>query len=313
MKVVMINDCAFVGETLLKFLPSNVEKEHIKRGRRLWGKTFGLSYNILRSRGNIYHAHYLLQDCYLASLLGKRPLVGHAHGSDLRSSLWHPIWGWVVRRNLKNCDKVLVSTPDILGVAREFRKDASYFPNPVNTELFYPRQPRARRMRTRVLIASDSNWNLKGTDLAIRALAKVKEHVDVSIVKLGVDFEKTLVLANSLGLRLNILRTVPHEKLNEYYWDADVVIDRFKMGSLGLVSLEAIACGRPAITYVPTGCPEYRDFPLKNVNTIDKIAEAIMNASRDLWKEEYSYLEDHHVPQKAVKKIREIYLELLEK
>ncbi|MEM3872702.1 MAG: hypothetical protein QXE05_09105 [Nitrososphaeria archaeon] len=34
MKVVMINDCAFVGETLLKYLPNELEKQHIKRTRK---------------------------------------------------------------------------------------------------------------------------------------------------------------------------------------------------------------------------------------------------------------------------------------
>jgi glycosyltransferase involved in cell wall biosynthesis len=311
MKVVMINDCAFVGETLLKFLPSDMEKQHIQRSRGLWGKTFGLAYKVLRSHGNIYHAHYLLQDCYLASILRKHPLVGHAHGSDLRASLKHPIWGPIVKHNLKHCDKVLVSTPDVLSIARQFRNNASYLPNPVDTELFYPRQPRTRRMKTRVLIASDSNWGLKGTDLAIRALADIKEHIEVSIVRFGVDFDKTLGLAKSMDLRLNVLPTVPHERLNGYYWDADIVIDRFKMGSLGLISLEAIASGRPAITYVSTNYSEYKDFPLKDVNTVGRIAEIIKDCPKQLWNKEYAYLTRYHSPQKVVPLVEDIYNQLL--
>jgi len=33
MNLVMIDDCAFVGETLLKYMPLNIEKQHIKRSR----------------------------------------------------------------------------------------------------------------------------------------------------------------------------------------------------------------------------------------------------------------------------------------
>lgn len=40
MKVVMINDCAFVGETLLKYLPNELEKQHIKRTRKFLIKRF---------------------------------------------------------------------------------------------------------------------------------------------------------------------------------------------------------------------------------------------------------------------------------
>jgi hypothetical protein len=42
----------------------------------------------------------------------------------------------------------------------------------------------------------------------------------VSITAYDKDFERTLNLARSLGLRLNVLPKVPYEKLNQYYLDA---------------------------------------------------------------------------------------------
>jgi len=308
----MINDCAFVGETLLKYLPSDIEKNHIKRSRSLWSKTFGISYKVFRAEADLYHAHYLLQDCYIANQLGKKPLVGHAHGSDLRSSLKHKVWGRVVRHNLKTCDKVLVSTPDVLGLAKMFRKDAEYLPNPVDKEFFYPKPQTSHGEKTRVLIASDSNWTVKGTDIAIRALAKIKENVDVSIISTGLDFDKTLVLARSLGLSLRLLQKKPHSELNEYYWDADVVIDRFTLGSLGMVSLEAIACGRPALVYVSSEYPEYKNFPLKALKDEEEIAKVIRNMPDRLWEEEYAYLEKTHIPQVVVPSLLKIYEECVE-
>jgi len=312
MKVVMINDCAFVGETLLKNMPLNVEKQHIKRTRGFWSKTFGLAYNILKAKGDLFHVHYLLQDCYLASKFDKKPLIGHAHGSDLRASLKHPLWGRVVRHNLKHCNKILVSTPDILYIAEGFRTDAEYLPNPVDTDLFYPKPAVSHNGRTRVLIASDSNWSVKGTDVAIKALSMIRNTVDVSIIAYGVDFDRTVALASSLGLYLNVLPKVSHEKLNEYYWGSDVVIDRFKMGSLGLVSLEAIASGRPAIAYVSSEYPEYKEFPLKDLREEEKIARVIKDISDKLWEKEYSYLENTHLPSVVVPMILDIYKECSE-
>jgi len=312
MKVVMINDCAFVGETLLKYMPPDMEKQHIKRTRGLWSKTFGLAYKILKAKGDVYHVHYLLQDCYIASRLRKKPLIGHAHGSDLRTSLKHPLWSRIVRHNLKNCDKVLVSTPDVFNIAKQFGSDVEYLPNLVDTELFYSKPIIRHDGKKKVLIASDSNWNVKGTDIAIRALSKIKGEVDVSIIEYGVDFGRTIALASSLSLRLNVLPKVPHNRLNEYYWSADVVIDRFKLGSLGMVSLEAIACERPVVTYVSSAYPEYKDFPLKDVKTPDGIIEAIKGNSQILWNDEYNYLIMHHDPNKVAKRIIDTYLCLSE-
>ena len=313
MKVVMINDCAFVGETLLKYMPPEMEKQHIKRSRSFWNKTFGLTFKIMRTKGDVFHAHYLLQDCYIASRLGKKPLVGHAHGSDLRKSLNHAVWGRIVRHNLKHCSKILVSTPDILSIAKRFREDAEYLPNPVDAELFYPKPPIQKSETKRVLIASDANWNVKGTDIAIRALSKIKDDVDVSIIQHGIDFEKTAALAASLGLRLKVLPKVPHQKLNEYYWNADVVIDRFAIGSLGLISLEAIACGRAVLVYASSEYPENNDFPLKDLKQEDAIANTISDLPSDLWEKEYSFLKKHHDTESIESRLQSIYKELTAK
>ncbi len=307
MKLVMVNDCAFVGETLLKYIPSCVERQHIKRSRGLWSKTFGLAYNILRARGDVYHVHYLLQDCYIAARLGKKPLIGHAHGSDLRTSIKHPIWGKIVKYSLKKCDKVLVSTPDVLAIAKQFREDAEYLPNPVDVQIFYPKPMVKRNGKKRVLIASDCNWAVKGTDIAIKALSKIKDDVEVSIIRHGVDFERTLALARSLNLNLNILPKVPHEKINTYYWDADIVIDQFKLGSLGMVSLEAIACGRPVVTYISSEYREYEDFPLKDVHVEEEVAKAVNQVDTKLWQKEYAYLEKNHKPEIIVQKLLYAY------
>lgn len=311
LKVTMINDCAYVGQTIMKFLPRQLEKQFIFRSRSLWSKTFGVAYSILRANADVYHAHYLLQDCYIASRFGKRPLVGHAHGSDLRVGLKHPLWSRIVRHNLKNCDRIFVSTPDVLSIAREIREDAEYLPNPVDTTLFYPKPPLPPCDRTRVLIASDSNWEVKGTDTAIRALSQIRNEVDVSIINYGVDIPETLALAKTLDLKLNTLPKAPHEKMNEYYWNTDVVIDRFTLGSLGVVSLEAIACGRPTLAYVSSEYPENKDFPLKDLKSEKEIAQIILNLRPRLYSEEQAFVKDHHDTEKVVSRVFAVYRELI--
>jgi len=307
MKVVMINDCAYVGETILSFLPKSIERVHVKRSRSLWGKTFGIAYKILRSKGNVYHVNYLLQDCYLASRFGKRPLIGHAHGSDLRAGLKHYLWKRIVRHNLKCCDKIFVSTPDILELARQYNEDAEYLPNPVNTKLFYPKPLPSQNEKLKVLVASSSDWDVKGTHIAIKALSKIRKRVDVSIIRQGKDFEKTVGLAKSLSLTLHVLEKVPHQKIREYYWSSDVVIDQFKSGVFGMTSLEAIACGRPVVTYISSEYPEYKDYPLKDVNTEEKITDVLEGDLTKLVEKERAYLEKNHDADSIAKKIVKIY------
>jgi len=307
MKIVMVNDCAFVGETLIKYLPEDFKVLHLKRSRRFFDKTFRIAWKILRSKGDLYHVHYLLQDCYLALKFGKKPIIGHAHGTDLRCSLRHEFWGRIVRYNLKYCEKILVSTPDLLDIAGEYREDVRYIPNPVDMNIFYPKPLRSSEEKLKVLVAARCDWKVKGTDKVVRALSQLQSEVETYIICYGKDFAKTLSLARKLGLKLNVLPKVSHEEVRNYYWNSDVVIASIGAGVLGMVALEAIACGRPVITYVSSQYPEYKDFPLKDVNTKEEIAEAIDNVNTKLWQKEFAYMEKNHRAEEVAKRISHIY------
>lgn len=303
----MINDCAYVGETLIKYLPPEISAIHLKRSRGAWDKTFGIAWKILRAKADVYHVNYLLQDCYLAAKFGKRPLVGHAHGSDLRVGLSHRVWSRLVRHNLRHCDKILVSTPDVLGKAREYREDAEYMPNPVDTTIFSPKPSEGSEGKLRVLVAGACDWKVKGTNIALGGLAKMKNEVDVSMIRYGNDFEATLGLAHSLGLDVKVLPKVPHDRLREYFWNCDVVLDHFVYGAISMIALEGIACGRPVITYASSKYAEYERFPLKDVHTEEAIARALVGLNDELWRDEYLYLRENHDPVNAVSRIKQIY------
>jgi len=313
MKIVMINDCAFAAETLLRYMPTNIEKHLITRTRNPLSKTFGIAYQILRAHGDMYQANYLLQDCYIASRLGKKPLVGYAVGSDLRVYLRHWTWGRVVRHNLKDCDRIMVSTPDLINLAKPFRQDVEYLPPPVDPELFYPKPISIHHGKKKVLLASNSSWQGKGTDIAIRALSKLKNEIDASIIAQGPDFYKTLELASSLGLALDVLPKVPHEKMKEYYWNTDIVVDQFRVGCPGTIVVEAIACNRPAVTYVSSAFPQYGELPLKDVDSEDKIVEAVRETftNANVLRKQREYVTANHEPTAVVKKLMQIYSSLI--
>ena len=307
----MINDCSHVGETLIKYFPSDVRATHLKRTKGFFDKTVGMAYKIMKEKADVYHINYLLQECYIALKLRKHPVIGHAHGSDLRDTLNQRILGKLVKYNLKHCDKVFVSTPDILDTALIWCESAEYIPTPVDTELFHPNPMRIGEDKIKVLIASGCNWRVKGTDMAIRALAELKGEVEAYMINYGRDVRKTIALANSLNLRLNLLPKTFHANMKRYYWNAHVVIDQFKSGVSGQIALEAIASGRPVITYFSSMYDIYKDFPLKDVSTVEKVVDSIRRMQPMLWQKEYDYLQKNHDPRNISHYLREVYRDQL--
>jgi len=279
MKVVMINDAAFVGETLLKYMPAEMEKQHIKRSRGLWDKTFGIAFKILKVKGDVYHAHYLLQDCYIASKLGKKPLIGHAHGSDLRDEIKKRKWGWIIKNNLRKCDKIVVAQPTILDKALEFNDTAEYFPIPFDPKIFFPKPLPSEPKEKQVFIASTHNFRIKGTDKFLKALASLSEPVKIKSLAGGKDFAEAQKLAEELGLQVEFTHRVPHEKMSELYWESDLVLGSFSIGQLDTVAIEAMACGRPVVHSVSRKF--FDKCPLEELESVDETAEIIQRLLGD--------------------------------
>jgi glycosyltransferase involved in cell wall biosynthesis len=313
MKVVMINDCAYVGETLLKYFPEDLEKQHIKRTRGLWNKTFGIAYKILRANGDLYHVHYLLQDCYIASHLGKKPLVGHAHGSDLRETLRSRKWGRIVKNNLKSCNKILVAQPTVLSTAKEYNETAEYFPIPFDPEIFYPKPLPEKRPETQVFLASVSDFNVKGTDKLLRAVSLVQEKINVKAFNAGKDLEKTKQLAKDLKLNIDFISKVPHSAMNELFWESDLVLGSFSAGRehLDTVAIEAMACGRPVVHSVSNKF--FPSIPLEELQDPAATAEIIQrllsnqNEKENRVKDQLNYVDAAHSAPVLVHKLLKIY------
>ena len=277
----MLNDAASVGETLIKYMPSEYDFTHIKRSRRFWGKSFGLAYKALRMDADLYHVHYLLQDCFFAQKFGKHPLIGHAHGSDLRDLIHSKRYGWIVKSNLKNCDKVFVTQPTILETALQYNKTAEYLPIPFDPELFYPK-PFVPKKRKVVFMPSTLNHRTKGPGEFLLCLEGVKADFELVLFASGPDYLDVKSLVKRYGFRARFLPPVPHEVMNLLYWDADLVLGAFSyhkrpVRQLDTVCVEAMACGRPVISYLAEGF--YGDVPLQSYtvqNCFDKV-EGAMN------------------------------------
>jgi D-inositol-3-phosphate glycosyltransferase len=97
---------------------------------------------------------------------------------------------------------------------------------------------------------------LKGADLAVRALADVRDRSAQLVVVGGPsgpdgvgEVEALHALVAELGLehRVHFVAPQPHHALVEYYRAADVCVVPSRSESFGLVALEAAACGTPVV------------------------------------------------------------------
>jgi len=307
MKVLMINDVCWMGEALSRYAPLRVE--HITRSRGVLSKTAELAAKILLARADLYHVFYVLQDAYMALKMRKRPVVGHACGSDVRDTL-HSRWGWMVKYNLRNLDYVLSSQPTIVPQMREYTDRVEYFPIPIDPEFFAPTPLRELGKELKVLYSSPVDFMVKGTDKTMRAMSLVKAPVVFMMIEYGRDLERAYELSRKLDIEVTWLRRQPHSAMASYYRAADVVLGNFGVGQLDTTVIEAMACGRPVVHHLAPGF--FPEVPLKTYDTIEKFSDDIQlflsdrKRAEEQVQRQLDYVKIHYADH-AVKRLVEVY------
>jgi hypothetical protein len=202
------------------YFSDEINVTHLKRDRGFFSKTFGIAWKIAKSKGDIYHCSYCLQDAFFTSKLKHLDIV-HAHGSDIRWTL-DSRYGWLVKSALKNARIVLYATPDLEAKIKLYRSDAMYSPTPVDTKMFSPKR----------------DYGCKPSALYFRQCYE------------DADSFSPLIQAIRGGFDLTIQdRNVPYEKMPEFLKTFDVFVDRFSIPSYSKTCLEAMSCGLATIDY----------------------------------------------------------------
>jgi glycosyltransferase involved in cell wall biosynthesis len=299
-----------MAEALSKYLP--YETEHVTRSRGPFSKTFGLATKILVAKADLYHVFYIFQDAYLSLKMGKRPIVGHACGSDVRDTL-HSRWGWMVRHNLRSLDYILSSQPTIVPEMKEYTSKVEYFPIPIDPQLFAFAPLPKHNLEPTVLYTSPVNFRVKGTDKVLQAVSRIKRPITFVALKYGPDLEQAFELSRRLSTKVKWIDRRPHSDMAACYWMADLIIGNFGVGQLDTTVIEAMSCGRPVVHHL---APEfYRDVPLKSYNTVEDFAQDIEMLLTDRKKAEeqvqrqLDYVNVHYADH-AVKRLIEVYEEV---
>jgi len=134
-------------------------------------------------------------------------------------------------------------------------------PQGVDAEVFSPGDRDAAKRALGVagrptLLFAGRIQQLKGADLAVRALALLRDQRSVLLVVGGpsgpggeAELARLHALVDDLGLgaRVRFVPPQPHDLLATYYRAADVCVVPSRSESFGLVALEAAACGTPVV------------------------------------------------------------------
>jgi glycosyltransferase involved in cell wall biosynthesis len=224
-------------------------------------------------------------------------LVSHCLGSDLRELAFsHGLNGHLMRRALRASRIVFFNNVDHAAYLDRLGIEGVFLPNPLDLDRYRPR-PAGRMFPGRDFVVFhpvSHDWtyrgrkrsSTKGNDRLIRAFARlVRENRKALLVCIvsGPDVEASRALAGKLGIGDNVefVDRQRKEALGEMLNAADLIADQFDLGALGGVAVEALACGRPLLTYLNDDAAR-RCYatppPLFNARTENEIYAALQAA-----------------------------------
>lgn len=246
---------------------------------------------IQRLKPDVVHAHWIVPQglmlCLARLFTAKVPFVLTSHGADLftlKGGLMARLKAWILAQA---AFVTVVSEPMRqqalrLGV-RESR--VAVMPMGVDFEKFTPSSN----------VVRDSNEILfvgrlvekKGLAYLIRALDLVRREIpDIRLTVIGFGPEEQALreLTQELGLagHVDFLGPKPHHELIEYYRRAALFVAPFieaadgDQEGLGLVTIEAIACGCPVLVGEVAAIKDL-PVPTVNIKNVDELAIALCN------------------------------------
>jgi glycosyltransferase involved in cell wall biosynthesis len=126
-------------------------------------------------------------------------------------------------------DHAIVADYELYPYISGYYKHIHVIPNAVELSRFKPKYP-SRGNKRPLIVHAPTNTNIKGTEFVLAAIKKLKEK--------GYSFDFRLV------------QKLKHADALKLYRAADIVIDQLNIGTYGVLSLEAMAYGKPVICYV---------------------------------------------------------------
>jgi glycosyltransferase involved in cell wall biosynthesis len=184
---------------------------------------------------------------------------------------------------------------EMMGYVEPYFDKCFLFRPPVDTNEIRFREPNTERPP--IVLHTPTDRAVKGTEHIVRAAERLK--------------------AEGYAFTFRLVRQLTQAQTHKEIADCDVYVDELLCGSHGVTAVEAMAAGKPTLTYLRpdlvAGYP--KDLPLVNANpdTIYlKLREIISDASlrRDLSHRSRRYAERYHDVRVVVTDLISIYNEI---
>lgn len=264
---------------------------------------------------DVFHFHYgmtIFHDLSdLAEMKKKnKKMIMHHWGNDVRfhdkARIHNPyVYTGDSPPNEEIHEKLMKITPyikdaivqdyEVYEYVKDYYERVHVLPIAIDLKYFDPAYPSMDKKRP-VLLHAPTNREFKGTKRVEETIERLKEEYDFDYV---------------------FVEKMNHEEAIKLYKEADIIIDQFLCGSYGLLSVEAMALGKPVLAYIrPDLVPTFPlDLPIVNTNP-DTLYDNIKllfhhpELRYKLGKRGRTYVEKFHSHEVVVEKLLDIYSQL---
>lgn len=259
-----------------------------------YDRSFGLKnwkFQIIKEmRKKEYDVIIALTEFSIFAMFSGKPYGALSTGSDMRElSFERTLKGFLYRLSYKKARAVIWGEPDKFKLLKKLGilKKSVFTTAPRNID-YKPQKVERNDLKNKFVIFHpvSQDWRLKNNQKFLRAFKKLcdsREDVHLIISKRGHDLEKAAKILSE-GSSSNKFEFVPPLNTNDlqYYYNlADVIVDQFGIGSIGMITVEAMKCAKPVILEIDheafNRC--YSSIPdgLINVNSEDAIYNELSN------------------------------------
>ena len=232
-----------------------------------------LALRVRRGHYDAVHIHYAYLG--IVGLIARVPYVLHCHGDDVRD-VDRRIWAPLIRLAIRRASHVYYSTPDLREPLLKIRADAEFLPNPIDIDSFHPRQLPEDAEDILIGCALSENKGVGHILGACEILAKRRPQARIDAFSGGAASSRLNQLPNVL-----LLLHQPRGKLPALMARHRVIIGQVHQGAVGMVELEALACGRPVISWFTYDTAYDQPPPFVRASNAAEIADAAIRLLED--------------------------------
>ena len=192
------------------------------------------------------------------------------------------------------CSEVLVTDPELL----TYCPQAKIVPRAINLD-DWPYVGLVEHHEPPLIVHAPSRRTVKGTDILMKALDALRNQ--------GVSF------------RLQLVENMSHAEAREIYHQADIVVDQLRIGWYGVLSVEAMALGKPVLAYIREDLRHHLPDPplvMTSPETLEQDLKKIITDSAyrmKLSRKARQYAEAVHDSRMVAKQLVDIYEDCLQR